>query len=87
MKITSINYTSKFAKNFKKLTKDNRIKALKKIAVFKNDTNEVSLKTHKLSGKLNGYYSFRIDYSYRILFVFENSSEVTFLDIGTHSIY
>ncbi len=46
-----------------------------------------TLKTHKLSGELNGIWSASIDYSYRILFEFmTNDSEdaILLLNIGDH---
>ena len=87
MPIEKISYTSKFAKNFKKLDRTIKLGVEKKIDLFKINPRHTSLRTHKLSGELQDSFSFRVDYSYRILFVFENSNEVTFIDIRTHSIY
>jgi len=46
-----------------------------------------ALKTHKLSGKLQEYWSFSIDYHLRIMFRFVDKQTVEFIDIGTHEIY
>jgi len=87
MSAIEISYTSKFAKNFKRLDVNIRSKAKQRIGVFQIDPYNPLLKTHKLTGQLKDFHSFSVNYSYRILFAFENSSSVTFIDIGTHSIY
>lgn len=46
-----------------------------------------SLKTHKLSGRLMGLYSFSINYTYRVLLDFINKNTVLFVNVGTHKIY
>ncbi|EFK96132.1 Plasmid stabilization system [sediment metagenome] len=85
--MSHINYSSKFLKNFKKLDNNLKKKAVAKIKVFENNPRNASLRTHKLSGQLDELFSFSVDYSYRIIFVFEVNGEVTLIDIGTHSIY
>jgi addiction module RelE/StbE family toxin len=87
VKIKRIYYTSRFEKRFKKLP--NRIKklAIKKEKLFRTDFTSPMLKTHALSGELKGFYSFSVNYHYRIMFKFEKTDEVTFIDVGTHSIY
>lgn len=87
MSAVEISYTSKFAKNFKRLDASVRLKAKQRIEIFQTDPYNPVLKTHKLAGKLKDFYSFSINYSYRILFAFEDSNKVTFIDVGTHSIY
>ncbi len=85
--IKAIYYSSKFEKNYEKLPKNIRAKAVKMEKVFRKDPLTPSLKTHGLKGKLSGYFAFSVDRSYRIMFVWEDSSTVTFIDIGTHGIY
>ncbi len=51
-----------------------------------NPLNPV-LRTHKLSGKLESYWSFSINYEMRILFEFIDKETVGFVDFGTHEIY
>ena len=41
-----------------------------------------TLKTHKLSGKLNDFWSFTVDYDERVLFYFTEDSKAVFVDIG-----
>ncbi|MFQ5632984.1 MAG: type II toxin-antitoxin system YafQ family toxin [bacterium] len=43
------------------------------------------MRTHKLSGKLKGLWSFSIEYDLRIVFYFADESKAIFVDIGTHN--
>jgi len=87
MKIRSIRYTSKFERNFKKLPLSIQKKAAEKEKIFRKDPSHPTLKTHRLKGPMKEFYSFSIDHRYRVVFAFENGSEVTFIDTGDHSIY
>lgn len=87
MKMIDISYTSKFEKNFKRFDVTVKGKIKNRVEIFQADPYDPRLKTHKLSGQLKDYYAFSINHSYRILFIFENSDSVTFIDVGTHSIY
>jgi addiction module RelE/StbE family toxin len=82
-----IFYSSKFAKEYKKLPLKVKLTAEKKEKLFRKNPKEKSLKTHKLTGKLNNYYSFSIDFQYRIIFEIVSKKEVWFLSVGTHEIY
>ena len=82
-----IIYSSKFAKEYKKLPLRIKISAEKKEKIFKKDPFDPSLKTHKLTGKLKEYYSFSIDYQYRIIFEIVKKDVVWFHSVGTHTIY
>lgn len=82
-----IVFTPTFAKNYKKLPLVIRQKAEKREEIFREDPFAVSLKTHKLTGNLEPYWSFSIDYQYRIVFRFTQKGEILFADVGTHSVY
>ncbi len=82
-----IFYTSKFEKAFKKLPKEIQLLAVKKEIIFKNDIWDLQLRTHKLSWKLFWYYSFSIDYNYRILFEIQSNWDILFINIWDHDIY
>lgn len=82
-----IIYSSKFAKEYKRLPLKIKKIAEKKEKIFRKDPFESSLKTHKLTGKLKEYYSFSIDYQYRIVFEFVKKEMVWFHSVGTHEIY
>ena len=82
-----ITYTRNFQKAFKNLPSNIQDFAEDKEKLFRVNPFHSSLRTHKLMGKQKGYWSFSINYSYRILFKFTNNLTVEFLDIGTHQIY
>lgn len=54
------------------------------LAVFIGDPFDTRLRTHKLSGKLEGLYSFRVDYDTRVVFYFAGEDRAVFVDVGTH---
>lgn len=82
-----IIYSSKFAKEYKKLPRRIKLIAEKKEKIFRKDPFDSSLKTHKLSGKLKDFYSFSINYQYRVIFEFKDKGVVWFHKVGTHEIY
>lgn len=82
-----IIYTTKFAREYKKLSKEIKIEAEIAERYFRKDPFDSRLKTHKLSGKLKNFWSFSISRSYRIIFEFGDTDIVYFHLIGDHSIY
>jgi mRNA-degrading endonuclease YafQ of YafQ-DinJ toxin-antitoxin module len=59
-----------------------------RLELFINDPFDAKLKTHKLSGKLKGLWSFYIEYDLRIIFYFTKNKpkKAVFVDIGTHDV-
>jgi mRNA-degrading endonuclease YafQ of YafQ-DinJ toxin-antitoxin module len=53
---------------------------------FINDPFDSRLRTHKLSGKLSGLWSFSLSYDLRVVFFFteDNPKRAILIDIGTH---
>lgn len=82
-----IIYSTKFGKEYKKLPRKVKLLAERKEKFFRKDPFGPALKTHKLSGKLKDFYSFSINYQYRIIFEFKNNEEIWFHSVGTHEIY
>ena len=82
-----IRYSPKFARQYKKLSKGIKTQAEKREAIFRKDPFDRRLKTHKLHGSQEGFMSFSVDYSYRIIFEFIDAETVVFYEIGTHDIY
>lgn len=76
-----------FFKNYKKLPASTRSKLEKLEIIFRANPFDPRLKTHPLAGKLKGFYSFSIDYHYRVVFYFEKENEIWFENVGTHAIY
>lgn len=56
------------------------------LELFIVDPFNVSLRTHKLSGRLKHLWSFRINYNNRVVFYFTGDSpqKAVLTDIGTH---
>lgn len=82
-----IYYSSKFAKEYKKLPLKIKKSAEKKEKLFRENPFHPSLKTHKLTGKLKDLWAFSIDFEYRIIFEFASEGIVWFHSAGTHGIY
>jgi len=83
-----IIYSPRFAKSYKKLPARIKKIAEQKEAIFRNDPFDQRLKTHKLSGKLDGLLAFSIDQKYRIIFEFSKDKKtIYFHQAGDHDIY
>lgn len=82
-----ISFSTSFKRAFKKLIKGNanlKEKFWQKVEIFTNNPFDSSLKTHKLSGKLQELWSFSIEYDIRVIFYFEDNQSIIFVDIGSH---
>ncbi len=82
-----ILYWPKFAKYFKKLPVEIQKIAIEKEKLFRKNPFDSILKTHKLHGILNEYWSFSVNYKIRIIFKFIDKNTVGFYLIGDHDIY
>lgn len=81
-----IEYSENFFRLYKKIPKNIRSLFKEKESIFKVDIFDKKLKTHKLHGKLSDFYSFSINYKYRVIFkILNNKVRVVF--IGKHDIY
>ena len=84
---TEIYFTPRFKKLINRIPLE-VVEALTiKQSLFTINPFHSALKTHKLTGKLNQYYSFSVTHSYRIIFEFIGRNKVVFVNIGTHEIY
>jgi addiction module RelE/StbE family toxin len=79
-------YSPHFVREYKKLPLRVKISAERKIPLLLHDPFDARLKTHKLSGRLSGYFAFWIDYRYRIIFSITDTI-VRLHSAGDHSIY
>lgn len=82
-----IHYSSKFAREYRKLPLSVKKTAEEKEKIFREDPFDKRLKTHKLKAGLKGFWSFSIDNKYRIIFEFISKQEVWFHSVGPHDIY
>ncbi len=81
-----IQFSSSFKKSLKKQSSHQDI-IKKRLAIFFENPHDPRLKTHKLSGQLDKYWSFSINYHLRVLFEFIDDHVIGLIDIGTHEIY
>lgn len=82
-----IYYSTKFAREYKKLPGKIKLVAEKKEKIFRKNPFHHQLKTHKLAGKLKSYWAFSLDYQHRIIFEFADKDRIWFHSVGTHEIY
>ncbi|HXG39251.1 MAG TPA: type II toxin-antitoxin system YafQ family toxin [Bacteroidota bacterium] len=54
------------------------------VQVFMHDPFDPRLRTHKLSGKLEGLWSFSVEFDVRVIFYFTEKDEAVFVDVGSH---
>lgn len=85
--IARILYSSHFRRKFKKLDAGLAREVTESEKLFREDCFHSSLDTHKLAGKLRGFFSFSITRKYRILFQFLSANEVYFVDVDDHDMY
>jgi mRNA-degrading endonuclease YafQ of YafQ-DinJ toxin-antitoxin module len=85
--MVSIVYSEKFISQFESMPPKVQKIAHKKIEMFCANPKYPSLKTHKLNGVLEGYFSFSVDYQVRIVFEYGEKGIVHFLKIGGHEVY
>lgn len=82
-----IYYSSKFEREYKKLSKEMKKLAEEKETIFKKNPFDPQLDTHKLHGRLKEYWTFSVNDKYRIIFEFVKKDIIWFHSIGDHSVY
>jgi mRNA interferase YafQ len=83
---------SSFKRSFKKLIKRNpqlQGKILEVVELLSIDPFVPSLKSHKLTGQLEGLWSCTVNYDCRIIFAFRKDEEaddnlLVLIDVGSH---
>ncbi len=82
-----IVYTSKFAREYRRLPKKIKLAAEKKEAAFRDNPFQPTLDTHKLHGRFRDFWSFSIGFRHRIIFEFGDKDTIYFHSVGDHDIY
>ena len=54
------------------------------VEMFAKDPFQSRLRTHKLTGKLDGLWAFSVSYDCRVIFKFLSKKEILQIDIGGH---
>jgi len=76
--------TAHFRKKLKKIPVNIKKKMIRREKIFMANPFYPLLDTHKLHGKLKEEWSYLIDDSYRVKFVFLERGDVLYTDVGTH---
>lgn len=82
MKVTT---TKKFDKQFRRQPEKIQKEFAKRIALFLVDINTPILNTHKLTGKLEGLWSFNVSSDIRVIFDKSFDRIIVLEAIGSHS--
>ncbi len=81
----NITTTKKFDKQFKKQTRKIQQEFSKRISLFLVDIHNPLLNTHKLTGNLEGLWSFNVSGDTRVIFDKSFNGSVVLEAIGSHS--
>lgn len=82
-----VAFSSSFKKAFRKRiskTPPLEKRFWRKTDLFLQNPFERELRTHKLSGSLDGLWSFSVDHDCRVIFYFPEERKAIFVDIGKH---
>jgi addiction module RelE/StbE family toxin len=82
-----VAFSSTFKKAFRKrIKKDVQLEKRfwRKVELFIENPFERELRTHKLSGTLEGLWSFSVEFDCRVIFYFPEEGKALFIDIGKH---
>lgn len=82
-----ILYTPTFVRQYDCLPASLQEDIRERIAMFRANPRNPSLRTHKLRGALREQWSFRVNYRYRILYMYDDKDTVALVAVGDHSVY
>jgi len=54
------------------------------MGLFSRNPFDARLRTHKLTGKLEGLWAFSVDYDWRVIFKFLKEDEILLIHVGGH---
>jgi len=82
-----IGFGSSFKRALKKrIRRDEKLESnlWQSLEKFCQNPFDPALRTHKLSGELEGLWSFSVEYDCRVIFQFLEGNKVLLIDIGSH---
>jgi addiction module RelE/StbE family toxin len=86
--VINVTWDSGFKNSFKQRIRNHsylKTKFWDSLEIFTHDPLDSRLKTHKLSGKLNGLWAFSVSSDCRVIFRFyDNNNAAILIDIGSH---
>jgi len=80
--MVKVVYTNHFLKSARKLPALIKEKSASSIEVLQKNPFDSTLHTKSLTGKLAGFYSFRITRDWRVIFYFLNPETVKLIDVA-----
>jgi mRNA-degrading endonuclease YafQ of YafQ-DinJ toxin-antitoxin module len=84
---TEIGFSSSFKRAFRKrIRRDEKLESQfwESLEKFTENPFDLVLKTPKLSGELEGLWSFSVEYDCRVIFKFREGNRALLIDIGSH---
>jgi len=85
--VISAVWDEAFKRSYRKRIKKNeeqRRRFWRRMELFLTSPFSPELRTHKLSGKLEGQWAFSVDEDCRVIFEFIGEEKVLLIDIGSH---
>ena len=82
-----VGHAARFLKSLKRLPRRIQDKAEECHNIFRANPFDPRLDTHKLHGRLQGFWAYSVDRRYRVIFIFKDAHVVMYYDIGLHPIY
>lgn len=82
-----IKYKPTFVRQYKKLSEALKTEVKERIELLKEDPKHTFLKTHKLKGRLAGFWSCSVNYSHQMIFEYEDKNTIVLLSVGDHDVY
>jgi mRNA-degrading endonuclease YafQ of YafQ-DinJ toxin-antitoxin module len=85
-RIRKIVWSSGFKRAFRKriIGKPSEPLFKERLEIFMQDPYDARLKTHKLTGRLDGLWAIAVTYDCRVIFKFLSDDRALLIDIGTH---
>jgi addiction module RelE/StbE family toxin len=85
--VISAVWDEAFKRSYRKRIKNDeerRRRFWRRVELFLSSPFSPQLRTHKLSGKLEGQWAFSVDDDCRVVFEFIEKDKILFIDIGSH---
>ena len=82
-----ISWDQGFKRIYRKKVKndaDLKVRFWNAMEIFTKDPFQSRLRTHKLTGKLEGLWAFSVSYDCRVIFKYLSKTEILLIDIGGH---
>ena len=83
----SVSWDQGFKRVYRKKVKidaELKVRFWDTMEMFIKDPFHARLRTHKLTGRLEGLWAFSVSYDCRVVFKFLNKTEILLIDIGGH---